>query len=251
MHRPAELRVGTSGWIYKEWTEGFYSKMTKGKELEFYATQFNTVEINATFYRLPLLSMTKGWRRRTPEDFVFAVKGSRFITHIKRLKANALALRRFFDRIKPLGSRCGPILWQIPPNFVFDAKRLENFFKRLPKTKRHAFEFRHPSWYETERTFELLKRYKIAHVSLSSLRMPMNLRLTTDFAYIRFHGLAGGPKHDYTRVELLPWAKYAAHCLKQGCSVYAYFNNDLTVRAPANAKALIKLVNAATSKLMA
>jgi uncharacterized protein YecE (DUF72 family) len=238
-----QLFIGMSGWVFKEWAGPFYKDEHKGSELEFYSTHFNTVEINATFYRLPLLSTAKRWYQRTPADFIFAVKGSRFITHLKRLKPEALGIRRFFNRIKPLQEKCGPILWQIPPNFAFDAERLESFFKRLPNRWRHAFEFRHPSWYENPVTFELLKKYQVAHVSLSSLRMPMRLERTTDFVYLRFHGLEGGLRHDYTRAELRPWARHARDCLKQGCTVYAYFNNDMTTQAIANAKTFMKMVN--------
>jgi uncharacterized protein YecE (DUF72 family) len=243
-----QLRVGTSGWIYKEWAGVFYpEEMPKRGELEHYATQFNTVEINATFYRLPLLSSTRGWHRRTPNSFVFAVKGSRFITHLKRLRVTALSLRKFFERIRPLGRKCGPILWQLPPNFAFESKRLEIFLKKLPATRRHAVEFRHPSWYETPETFSLLAAYKAAHVAVSSLRMPMNFQVTTDFAYLRFHGLAGGPRHDYSQSELEPWARHAAECLQRRCTVYAYFNNDLNTRAPWNAKMFKELVQRKTS----
>ena len=242
--------MGTSGWIYKEWAGVFYSsELKKGQELEHYATQFNTVEVNATFYRLPPLSFAKGWRLRTPDSFIFAVKGSRFITHLKRLRVRQIAIQKFFDRIRPLGRKCGPILWQLPPNFLFDPKRLETFLKKLPKTRRHAVEFRHPSWYENPESFDLLERFKAAHVSVSSLRMPMNARVTTNFGYIRFHGLAGGPHHDYTRKELEPWAKHAADCLRKGCSVYAYFNNDLNTRAPWNAKDFKDMVETRTQGL--
>jgi uncharacterized protein YecE (DUF72 family) len=243
MDAPAKFFVGTSGWIYKEWAGEFYAEgLKKGTELEYYSTQFNTVEINATFYRLPLRTTTVKWRHRTPAGFVFAVKGSRYISHMKRLKANRLSIRRFFERIQPLGRKCGPILWQLPPNLPFDAKRLDAFLQKLPSRHRYAVEMRHPSWYEQDETFAILRRYRMAHVAVSSLRMPMNLSVTTNFAYVRFHGLEGGPQHDYSRRELRPWADFARQCLAEGVSFYAYFNNDLNTRAPWNAKLLAELV---------
>jgi len=238
--------VGTSGWIYKEWAGVFYpKKLPKTGELAHYAKTFNTVEINATFYRLPQETMVQGWYARSPEDFIFAVKGSRFITHVKRLKADRISIKKFFDRAKLLKEKCGPILWQLPPNFKFDPKRLDSFLKKLPKKYRHAVEFRHPSWYENEKSFAILHEHKAAHVSVSSLRMPMNLTVTTDFVYVRFHGLQGGPYHDYTNAELMPWAKYCRACVAKNIPIYAYFNNDLNTRAPLNAIAFRSLVQKA------
>ncbi|HEX5219375.1 MAG TPA: DUF72 domain-containing protein [Verrucomicrobiae bacterium] len=241
----ARLFVGTSGWIYKEWAGVFYPKnLKKAGELEHYAKIFDTVEINATFYRLPLENMVQGWYRRSPKDFIFAVKGSRFITHIKRLKIRATAIKRFFDRARLLKEKCGPVLWQLPPNFdVKNLKRLDAFLEKLPKKYRHAVEFRHPSWYETEDAFAVLRKNEVGHVVLSSLRMPMNLTVTTDFTYLRFHGLEGGARHDYTRQELRPLAEFCRKRLKAGESVYAYFNNDLNTRAPLNAETFRKMVS--------
>jgi len=239
-----ELFIGTSGWAYKEWAGIFYpTGLKKSGELAHYATQFNSVEINATFYRLPLESTVKGWRERTPKEFLFPVKGSRFITHIKRLKARKTAIAKFFSRARLLKEKCGPILWQLPPNFDFkNFKRLAAFLEKLPRKYEHAVEFRHPSWYEHEATFHLLQSRKVAHVSVSSLRMPMNLRVTTDFVYVRFHGLEGGPYHDYTRPELKPWAEHCGSFLASGMAIYAYFNNDLNTRAPWNAKLFREMI---------
>lgn len=238
------LFVGTSGWIYKEWAGVFYPKdLEKTGELAHYAKTFNTVEINATFYRLPFENMVKGWYRRSPEDFIFAVKGSRFITHINRLQVAKPSIQVFFDRAKLLREKCGPILWQLPPNFEFkNLRRLDSFLKKLPEKYSHAVEFRHPSWYEHAEAFEVLREHKAAHVSVSSLRMPLNLEVTGDFVYLRFHGLEGGPRHDYTRDELRPWAEHCRRCLAEGMRVYAYFNNDLNTRAPLNAVTFREMV---------
>jgi uncharacterized protein YecE (DUF72 family) len=244
-----KVYIGTSGWVYKGWQKEFYPADVPAREqLPFYMTQFPTVEINATFYRLPGLNMVKGWRDKAPAGFVFAVKGSRFITHMKKLVNLGGGLNRFFRRIQPLEKRIGPILWQLPPFMKFDPSRLENFLKRLPASYCHAVEFRHPSWYDDESTFEILRRHGAAHVSLSSLGMPRNLTVTAEFVYLRFHGLQNGPAHDYTRDELKPWAKHVSEQAAAGKNVYVYFNNDLNVRAPNNAKMLMSMVGKAAVK---
>jgi uncharacterized protein YecE (DUF72 family) len=237
--------VGTSGWVYKHWAENFYPKgWPKKDEFAYYVRHFPTVEINATFYRLPTPKMVRGWHDRSPEGFVFAVKGSRFLTHIKRLKDTGAGLRKYFNRIKPLAERTGPILWQLPPNFIkndetFD--RLTRFLKKLPSAYRHAIEFRHPSWMNEE-TFTLLRAHHASNVWLSSLRMPQDYTVTTDFVYLRFHGLKDGAYHDYTDDELAPWAKQLAKAAERGIPSYVYFNNDLNTRAPLNAEALMAML---------
>jgi uncharacterized protein YecE (DUF72 family) len=241
--------IGTSGWVYKEWQKHFYPKDVPAKrQFEFYVTQFPTVEINATFYRLPTLKMVRGWRDKAPEGFVFAVKGSRFITHILKISAASKGLRKYFSRLKPLEKRVGPVLWQLPPFMKKSPERLEMFLKILAKNYCHAMEFRNLSWYENDEAFEVLRKYKIAHVNLSSLKMPMNLTVTADSVYIRFHGLEGGAYHDYTRPELKPWARFIRKQARAGRNVYAYFNNDLNVHAPENAKRLMELVGKAAVK---
>lgn len=234
------IHIGTSGWSYKEWGTEFYHGAKAKDQFQFYATQFNTVEINATFYRLPLLTTTRGWHEKAPSNFIFAVKGSRFITHIKRLEDLGRSVNGFIRRIKPLEEKLGPILWQLPPYLKPGLLRLEKFLKRLPKQYSHAVEFRHPDW-NSDETFELLKKYNTAFVPVSSMRMPQNFSVTADFIYIRFHGLSGGARHDYTSDELKPWASHIREQAAKGKKAFAYFNNDLNVRAPKNAQLLIQL----------
>jgi uncharacterized protein YecE (DUF72 family) len=241
--------IGTSGWAYKEWRKHFYpANVPARRQFEFYTTQFPTVEINATFYRLPTRKMVKGWRDQAPPGFVFAVKGSRFITHILKISGASKGLKKYFSRIKPMQKRIGPVLWQLPPFMKKNPDRLEKFLKILPKNFCHAVEFRHPSWYEGEEMFALLRKYKTAHVHLSSRAMPMNPTTTADFVYIRFHGLKNGAAHNYTRAELKPWARFIRKQARAGKNVYAYFNNDLNVRAPDNAKTLVEMVGKAAVK---
>lgn len=237
--------IGTSGWVYKEWAGHFYPKgWPKKDEFAYYTRHFPTVEINATFYRLPSLKMVRGWRERSPEGFVFAVKGSRFLTHIKRLSDTGAGLRKYFSRLRPLAERTGPILWQLPPNFPKteeNERRLTTFLKKLPKRYAHAVEFRHPSWMD-EQTFALLRKQRVANVWISSLKVPQDHAITGDFVYLRFHGLKDGAYHDYTDDELRPWAEQLAKAAERGIPAYVYFNNDLNTRAPLNAVALMRML---------
>ena len=229
------LRVGTSGWIYKEWAGTFYpKKMPKHGQLAFYAGRFDTVELNASFYRLPTENAARNWKNGVPENFIFAVKGSRFITHMKKLNIEPASMAIFFERIRPMAEKTGPILWQLPPQLPLDLPRLRRFIRGLPKRYRHAFEFRHPSWYVPE-TFDVLRRHRMAHVGVSSMLMPPATEVTSDFVYVRFHGLEGGARHDYTSAELMPWVSKCRRWLADGLTVWAYFNNDLNTRAPDNA----------------
>ena len=237
--------VGTSGWTYKSWAETFYPpEIRPAGHLAYYASQFPTVEINATFYRLPTEAAIAAWRKNAPEGFVFAVKAPRAITQFKKLKPGALSFDLFLERIPALGTRLGPILWQLPPSFRKNLERLDQFLSSLPKGKpnlMHAFEFRHASWLSDD-VFELLRRHHAALVSVSTLAMPMNLTLTADFTYVRFHGLEGGAAHDYTERELEPWAQHLSECAGRGIRAFVYFNNDVNTRAPLNARQLAKMV---------
>ena len=237
----ARAYIGTSGYSYKSWDKSFYGATPKKRQLEFYAAQFPTVEINATFYKLPTPGMVLGWRDRVSAEFIYAVKGSRFITHMKKLANLNGALEKYFERIEPLRERIACVLWQLPGMLKVDADRLDSFLRQLPLDYRHAVEFRDPSWYVPE-IFALLRQHRAAHVALSSRGMPQDLSVTADFVYIRFHGLDGGAAHDYTRRELKPWAEFISREAAAGRDVYAYFNNDVNVRAPDNARMLMEMV---------
>lgn len=234
--------IGTSGWSYKSWAATFYPpKLPPAKHLGHYIQHFPTVEINATFYRLPSENMVNGWREKSPPGFIFAVKGSRFITHMKKLKDVGEALEKYWSRIKPLGERIGPVLWQLPPMLQIDLPRLADFLAQLPRQYAHAVEFRHQSWLVDE-TFVLLKRFNTPYVWLSSLAMPPRTDVTGNFIYLRFHGLAGGFSHDYTKMELQPWAQALKAQAEAGKDCYVYFNNDGNTRAPQNAQLLMNMV---------
>jgi uncharacterized protein YecE (DUF72 family) len=160
------------------------------------------------------------------------------------------AVKKYFERIKALKKRTGVVLWQLPPFLKSDGARLDRFLKILPNGYRYAVEFRHSSWLDEE-IFSILRQHRAAHASVSSKGMPLELTVTTDFLYIRFHGLEGGSAHDYTRAELEPWAAHIREHAKEGKTVYAYFNNDVNVRAPENAKLLMEMVGSAAVESMA
>jgi uncharacterized protein YecE (DUF72 family) len=240
----ARIYIGTSGWSYKAWGKSFYPKEIPVRDqLGYYATRFPTVEINATFYRLPEQKTISAWQRKAPPGFIFAVKGSQAVTHFKRLKPGSRSFKLLLKRIRVLEDHLGPVLWQLPPNFSKNMERLEGFLSELPQDIRHAIEFRHPSWIDPE-IHELLRQYQVANVSVSSLRMPMDLTLTAPFAYARFHGLEGGASHDYTREELRPWGAHLQQCARDGREAFVYFNNDVNTRAPLNAGMLMEMVGA-------
>jgi uncharacterized protein YecE (DUF72 family) len=183
----------------------------------------------------------RGWNERTPPGFRFALKGSRYITHVRRLAGASDAVERFRARVAGLGVRLGVVLWQLPPNLGFDAARLDAFLEELPAEHRHAVEFRHASW-ACDDAFELLRGRGVAVVAVSSTTMPKLLETTADFVYVRFHGLAGGYRHDYTKRELRPFVRYLSRAAEDGRDGFAYFNNDGDARAPKNARELVALL---------
>jgi uncharacterized protein YecE (DUF72 family) len=236
-----EVRIGTSGWNYASWRETFYPPGLPARRwLEHYATVFDTVEINATFYRLAKPPAVANWVQQTPPEFVFAAKSSRFLTHMKRLTDMDRGLGRYYDSIEPLAEspKLGPVLWQLPDNFKRDDDRLAFALEHLPPG-RHAFELRHPSWF-AEPVYELLCDHGAAFVIHDSKRRdPTPEVLTTDWTYLRFHHGRRGRRGNYSETELREWA---AKVRGLTVDVYAYFNNDWETFAPPNALRLRALV---------
>ncbi len=226
--RERALRIGCSGWNYKHWRNGvFYPPRLPPRQwLAFYADRFDTVEINNTFYRLPTVSAVQGWVDQSPPDFLFTVKMSRYITHIKRLTDLDEGIRRFYERIDPLvrSPKLGPVLWQLPPTFQRDDERLAAALDALPPG-RHCFEFRHESWFVDE-TFELLDSHGVGHAIGDSAKYPfMKHVVTGDFAFVRFHAGTRGRGGNYSESELREWAE-RLRVWNERFDVYAYFNND-------------------------
>ncbi len=223
-----EVRVGCSGWNYKHWREGvFYpSRMPPKEWLAFYAKHFDTVEVNATFYRLPRESSVARWVAQTPDDFVFTIKMSRYVTHVKRLHELAASEKLFYAKIAPLvaSPKMGPVLWQLPPTFKRDDERLREALEHLPPG-RHCFEFREPSWFADD-VYELLRKHHVALVIGDDPRRPFQTHeLTTDFTFVRFHSGRRGRNGNYADSELDEWAERIVGWRERG-GVYAYFNND-------------------------
>lgn len=240
--QPGEVRVGTSGWSYDHWDGPFYpDDLPSSERLRFYASRFSTVEINATFYRLPTEEAVASWRHAVPEGFLFAVKGSRFITHYRKLESAEESIRSFLDRVSGLGESLAVVLWQLPPTLRVDNGLLDRFLGSLPTDgPRHAVEFRHASWL-SEATFELLHDHGAAHVHVSSDHMPTDLTPTADFVYARLHGLQRlGYRYPDTSLE--PWARYLRDQMQGGKRGFVYFNNDAEAHAPHDAGRLIGML---------
>jgi uncharacterized protein YecE (DUF72 family) len=222
------VRIGCSGWNYDHWRRGvFYPpKLPSRRWLEFYARHFDTVEVNSTFYRLALESAVANWVDETPEGFLFAVKMSRYVTHIKRLRDLAASLDRFYDSIRPLqrSPKLGPVLWQLPATFHRDDERLAGALEALP-SGRHCFEFRHESWF-AEDVYALLRRHNAALVIGDAPERPFQTQeLTADWTFVRFHSGTRGRHSNYSDSELEEWAERFEDWARS-VEIHAYFNND-------------------------
>jgi uncharacterized protein YecE (DUF72 family) len=227
------IRIGTSGWHYKHWIGPFYPPKTPAsKMLEFYARHFDTVELNNTFYKLPGEAALELWRSGTPANFRFALKGSRFLTHMKKLTDTGRGIGRFFDRAKLLGRKLGPIVFQLPPNFRINPERLEHFLEALPSGHRYAFEFRDPSWNDA-RIYALLRRHKSAYCIFDLAGFQSPLEITADFTYIRLHGPGGKYQGSYSDASLRAWRRRLREWNLRAS--YVYFDNDQSGYAAQNA----------------
>ena len=237
------VRIGCSGWNYKDWRQSFYPKGLPARQwLERYAEAFDTVEINNTFYRLPKQSAVENWVKQTPRGFVFTVKASRYLTHIKRLTTVEDGVKLLYERIEPLAQtpKMGPVLWQLPGNFQRDDERLRGALKGLPKG-RHCFEFRHPSWFCDE-VYKLLRRHRVALVIGDTPERPFQTHeLTAAWTFVRFHYGHRGRGGNYSQTELEEWAERIRDW-RERVEVYAYFNNDWKEYAVKNALELKKLL---------
>jgi len=238
----SKLYIGTSGFSYSHWENNvFYPKgLAKAKQLEYYSQHFETVELNNPFYHLPPPKTFAGWYQRTPKDFLFTTKASRYITHIKKLKEVKEPWQRFINNAKELRQKLGPILFQLPPGWQANPKRLEKFLKILPSKYQYSFEFRHQSWFAPE-IYQLLKKHQVALCLADSSRWPCQEEITADFIYLRFHGAGSLYSSKYTAQELKNWAKKIKKWQKQTKEIFVYFNNDYGGYAIKNAQTLKKL----------
>jgi uncharacterized protein YecE (DUF72 family) len=235
-------RVGCSGWEYKHWRGDFYpTDLPRTRWFAHYAATFDTVEINNTFYRLPEESTFARWAERAPAGFIYAVKASRFLTHMKKLKDPEAPLERLFSRMRPLGRHLGPVLYQLPPGWKADASRLEHFLQALPRGVRHVVEFRDPSWYSDE-VKALLVRHKVALCLHDMQGSATGRERIGPFIYVRFHGTTGRYGGGYPDERLRSWADWLNGQRALGVDVFAYFNNDVGGHAPRNALTLRKFL---------
>jgi uncharacterized protein YecE (DUF72 family) len=252
-HSAAIPRIGCSGWQYKHWRGVFYpADLPEARWLEYYAERFSTVEINNTFYRLPDASTFARWARRSPTGFVFSVKASRFLTHLKKLKDPEVPLDLLLTRARRLGRALGPVLYQLPPRWPFNRDRLRAFVRALPRDIQHVVEFRDPSWYNDE-AFGMLSRKHVA-LCLHDMAGSASIDLSRDapprviggFVYCRFHGPArySGRYPDHMIARCAAWL---ADLSAAGLPIYAYFNNDAGGHAPRDAVRLRKAIARHTS----
>ena len=238
-----QLAIGCSGFTYLHWRGSFYPDgLPQKKWLAYYCTVFSSVELNVTFYRLPKPATFEKWRQETPKNFVFAIKGSRFITHVKRLIEPEGPLQRFFDAALGLGEKLGAVLWQFPPGFTADTKRLSHFLMQLDRYPvRNALEFRHGSWL-TEEIIALCREHNAAFCMADWPDFLDAPPLTADFVYLRRHGRGGDYASGYCHEDLARDARRIGEYRVGGRDVCIYFNNDAWGFAPKNALELMEIV---------
>jgi uncharacterized protein YecE (DUF72 family) len=240
----APVRIGCSGWNYRSWAGDFYPRGCPPRRwLEHYATVFDTVEVNNTFYRLPKRDAVARWVEQTPPGFLFTVKSSQFLTHMKRLTDMEQGVQRLWERLEPLleSPKMGPVLWQLPESFKRDDERLAHALERLPPGH-HAFEFRDPGWFAPD-VLALLREHDVALAIGDRPDRPWQPHeITADFTLVRFHHGARGRRGNYSDTELQAWARRIAGWRDAGTAVFAYFNNDWEGFAPRNARRLQQLV---------
>lgn len=238
-----KLYLGTSGWAYSHWKGGvFYPAAWKEHELKYYSQFFNSVEINTSFYHWPPKSTFDKWRTLVPDDFIFSVKASRYLTHLLKLKKPREPLARIFASLAGLKKKLGSLLFQLPPNFAAEEKSLAKFLKLIPDKYRIAFEFRHPSWFD-KKTFTLLQNKNAALVMADTPKYPLVEKITADFIYLRLHGHEQLYASCYTSKQLAEWAKKIKVWLKESKDVYLYFDNDAQGYAVKNALTIKEILS--------
>ena len=234
------LRIGTSGWQYRHWRERFYPlELPAREQLSFYADEFDTVELNNSFYRQPSREQFERWAEQVPAGFIFAAKGSRYVSHVKRLAVGQSSVDMVVEAARGLREKLGPILFQFPGNWQCDLERLEGFLRMLPDHVRFTFEFRHDSWLVPP-VFDLLRSHRAALCIPDHPNMPQALEVTADFTYVRMH--AGARGIGYGRAALEKCAKRLCDWSRRGTDCYVYFNNDAEGYAIRNARTLKELL---------
>ncbi len=238
------IRIGTSGWQYRHWRQTFYPrKLTVADWLGYYAGVFDSVEVNASFYRLPEVDDIRRWCESVPDEFVFAVKAPRGITHFKKLKNCESQLDALINRLEAFGARLGPVLFQLPPRWRCNARRLADFLSMLPPSGRFAFEFRDPSWHCAE-VYALLKQHRAAFCIFDLDGHTAPLETPGSFVYLRLHGPGAAYTGNYRAQALRTWAGKALNWRRKKKDVYIYFDNDARAYAAKNARRMLALMRA-------
>ena len=235
-----QVRIGCSGWSYPHWRGRFYPEKLPAREhFNFYAQHFDTVELNNSFYRQPPRERFVAWAQQAPPEFLFAVKGSRYVSHIKRMAVEQKSIDMVVEPAEGLSSKLGPILFQFQGNFQLDLARLEGFLQMLPAAHRFTLEFRHESWL-IEPVFDRLRARNVALCIPDHPKMPQSLQITSDFTYVRFHV----PQHGlgYGNGALQPWADRIQSWRGAGLDVFVYFNNDVEAEAIKDGQTLKNLL---------
>lgn len=240
-NKPGNIYIGTSGWSYKHWKGTFYPVNLKIKgHFQYYMQYFDTVEINNSFYRLPSKEVFESWRKAVPENFIYVVKASRFITHMKKLKDPTESLSEFLENVSALKNTLGPILFQLPPSWEINIERLHTFLKALPSHFRYVFEFRNQTWY-TEEVYNLLREFNCAFCIYELDRHLTPFVITSDFVYIRLHGPGNKYQGSYDESSLQKWANQIKSW-SVNKDVFIYFDNDEKAYAAFNAIRLKELI---------
>jgi uncharacterized protein YecE (DUF72 family) len=234
----AALRVGTSGWHYRDWWGPFYPDEVKKKDaLSYYATRFDCTELNAPFYRTPTQKAVGNWIDTVPDDFRFAWKASKFITHWRRLNIDENSMELLESRLKWMEKKLGPVLFQLPPQMAVNRDRLAQFLKALPKKRLYCFEFRHESWYEKS-VFDLLGDHNASLCLSDHADAPAPLEVTADWVYVRLHGPSGRYHGSYSDEQLGHWARHMGKWRRHKKDVWCFFDNDVKSAAPKDAERL-------------
>lgn len=240
--RKGKIHIGTSGWHYKHWKGTFYPPDIKpSQQFEAYMRFFSTVELNNSFYMLPTAKTFENWRNATPEDFVFAVKASRYFTHMKKLIADRSSISKFFTNASQLEKKLGVVLFQLPPGWKVNAERLQHFISALPKGYRFTFEFREHSWYNDE-VYSILRKNNCAFCIYELQYHLSPLEVTADFVYVRLHGPGNKYRGSYSEETLKEWATRSREWQQKGKDVFIYFDNDQEGYAAFNAVRLKELI---------
>ena len=242
---PAQrIHIGTSGWSYAHWQGLFYPEgLAANQRLAYYQQHFRTVEINSSFYSLPSRASLRRWYESVGGDFVFAVKASRYITHMKKLCDPRRTIKAFISRVDVLGDKLGPILFQLPPHWRINPERLAAFLEILPKDYRYVVEFRDPSWFSSQ-IYELLAKHAVGFCIFDLDKKLSPLQVTADFVYIRLHGPKGPYQGRYSDRSLHTWAESITHWRRAGHEVYCYFDNDEAAYAAQDATRLQGILQA-------